>query len=84
MMTDPGVLKKISDPSGRLGKLLKSNLTNDQILDELVLATLTRYPTQAERSAFQTHLQKVGNNRQVAFQDLMWALINTKEFIFNH
>jgi hypothetical protein len=37
---------------GRLAKLLRSNLTEEQILDELFLATLTRYPSAAERQYF--------------------------------
>jgi hypothetical protein len=37
---------------GRLAKLLNSNFTDDRILDELFLATLTRYPTAAERKYF--------------------------------
>lgn len=83
MMTDPALLAKISAPSGRLGKLLKTKMTDDDILDELVLATLSRFPTATERQAFHGYLQKAAN-RQSAFADVTWALLNTKEFIFNH
>jgi len=80
LMTDPGVLSKIK---ARASKLIQSKMTNDQILDEAVLATLTRLPTAKERQVFLANVQKAPN-RQAAVEDLLWALVNTKEFIFNH
>lgn len=80
-MTDPQLLAKINSQSGRLNQLLKSEKNDDQILDELFLATLTRTPTQKERDHFAKY--RVAN-RQAAFVDALWALINTREFILNH
>ena len=51
-MTDQGVLQKLNDRNGRLTQMLKSKLSDDEILDELFLACLTRPPTDDERSAF--------------------------------
>jgi len=80
LMTDPNVLAKIK---AKATKLLQSKMSNEQILDEAVLATLTRMPTPKEQQAFLANFEKAAN-RQAAVEDLLWALINTKEFILNH
>jgi len=83
LMTDQSLLAKFNDPQGRLSNLIKSKLNNDEILDELFLATLSRYPTDRDRKAFAGHLQTAAS-RQAVFTDTLWALINTREFILNH
>ena len=40
-------------------------------------------PTANDRKAFAEH-RKVEPDRQKAFRDMMWVLINTREFILNH
>lgn len=82
-MTDPSVMQKLNDRNGRLAQLLKDNKSDDEILDELFLATLSRLPKDAEREAFNNH-RGDNRNRQAVFQDTLWALINTREFILNH
>ena len=49
----------------------------------LVLATLSRFPTDADKERFAEH-RKTCKDRQSAFNDTLWALINTREFILNH
>jgi hypothetical protein len=83
LMTDTNLLAKFQSPSGRLQKLLKSGKTDDQILDELFLATLTRLPSAKDRQQFHDY-RKEAADRQAAFTDTLWALINTREFILNH
>jgi hypothetical protein len=83
LMTDPALLQKLNDPTGRLQFLIKSNKTDEECLEELFLATLTRMPTARDRKSFAEHRQLVGSRRE-ALVDTMWALINTREFILNH
>ncbi len=83
LMTDQPLLAKFNEPSGRLQKLLRGNLNDDQVLDELFLAFLTRYPTEHDRKAFADLRRNVADRRQ-AFNDVVWALLNTREFILNH
>lgn len=80
-MTDVGILAKLNSPTGRLQKLISSKLSDEQVLEELFLATLTRFPTQGEIAWFRQHRAK---DRRAALTDVMWALINTREFILNH
>jgi len=83
LMTDPNLVSKISSPNGRLQQLLKSKMSDDEILEELFLATLSRRPTDADRKFFADYRQTV-NDRRTLFTDTLWALINTREFILNH
>jgi hypothetical protein len=83
LMTDVGVLQKLRSPQGRLQLLLRQKMTDDEVLDELFLATLTRLPTERDRQLFNDHRQQA-TNRRSAFEDTLWALLNTREFILNH
>ncbi len=83
LMTDATMLAKFNEPQGRLQTLLNSKQSDEVILNELFLATLTRQPNERERKAFAAYVQTVPN-RRTAFSDTLWALINTREFILNH
>jgi hypothetical protein len=83
LMADPAMQTKLRDPNNRLKALLASKKTDDEVLDELFLATLTRFPKPKERAAFAA-VRADGKDRQAAFTDALWALCNTPEFVFNH
>jgi hypothetical protein len=83
LMTDARMLADFNDPTNRLLKLLSSQKKDDEILDELFLAILTRLPTARDRENFAAYRQRVPGRRE-AFTDTVWALINTREFILNH
>jgi hypothetical protein len=83
-MTDPDLLKKMTNANNRVSKLLKDkNRTDEAVLDELFLATLTRHPRPDEVATFKEH-RSTTSDRTSAFTDVVWALINTREFILNH
>ncbi len=54
-----------------------------QVVEELYLLALARRPSAAEMSNVQGYLTEE-KDRKAAFEDLLWALLNTKEFLFNH
>jgi len=83
LMTDPTLLAKFNDNSGRLSQVLKTTKQDDDMLDELFLATLSRLPTATDRKNFADYRRTV-TDRRAALLDTMWALINTREFILNH
>ena len=74
--------KKISAADGRLQSLLQDMPRNDALIDELFLATLGRHPASEERRTVNKSLGT--DHRDEAFSDLFWALLNSKEFAFNH
>jgi hypothetical protein len=52
------------------------------LLDRLYLHTLSRPPSDAERAEWEPRLS--GANRADMAADLFWALLNAREFTFNH
>jgi hypothetical protein len=83
--------KKLRSPDGLLAKLLKDNLPDDQIVSQLYLAALSRMPSIAEREALVAALAAArkadgdgAQARQAALEDLTWAVLTSKEFLFNH
>ena len=82
-MTDTAVLAKFTARDGRVAELTKTKLTNDELADELFLATLSRLPKPAEKADAVEHLTGA-KTRAEGITDLMWALVNTREFILNH
>ncbi len=73
---------KTTTPEGHLSELLKSQPDNHKLMSELFLTTLSREPTAAETTTIVKALAD-GSPREEVFQDLLWALLNAKEFVFN-
>ena len=53
-------------------------------LRELYRWVYSREPETEEISIAMNHIEKHADNPQLAYEDIVWALINTKEFLFNH
>ena len=79
-------LRKIRAADGRLMTLLKSKKSDAEVIDELMLVALGRLPRDGERKVLLAHLEsrREAGGRIAAFEDYVWALLNTKEFLFNH
>jgi hypothetical protein len=67
--------------SPRIQRLLKEKKSDAEIIDEIFLAALARLPKEAEKQAFVEHLVKNKNNRAYAVFNIMWAVLNTNEFL---
>jgi hypothetical protein len=68
---------------GVIRKLLDAKKTPREIVTELYLRTFNRFPTDAELN----HLEPrwgVSEQQPEVFHDVFWALLNAKEFMFNH
>ncbi|KAF0181154.1 MAG: hypothetical protein FD161_460 [Limisphaerales bacterium] len=76
---------KLAAKDNRIGKLLAEKKTNEEILDEAFLSTLSRPPTATERTRSLKLLTDAGEaERRAALEDLYWGLLSSKEFLFNH
>jgi hypothetical protein len=62
--------------------LLKQGLTVPQVIDQLYLRCFGRPPTASERQALVPRMKGEGRRQQL--EDLFWALLNAREFLFNH
>ena len=72
---------KIADKKGRLAQLLASDMSDAEIITELYLRTVGREPTNSEVATARQFLDE-SPSRDVFFQDLLWALLNSKQFLF--
>jgi hypothetical protein len=75
------VAAKIADGNGRVARLLAAKKPHEQIVAELYLAALSRRPTPEELAYSQTLLAEAATPQE-AYQDLLWGLINSKQFLY--
>ena len=75
---------KLASGSGRAARLAAdAQRTDADKVRELYLCVYSREPAIDESGIATSHLQK-HENKQQAYEDILWALVNTKEFLFNH
>lgn len=70
----------VADPKGRVATLVLSGKSDAAIVEELYLAAFSRLPSKAESERGQKYL--AGGARAVRSQDLLWALLNSKGFLY--
>jgi hypothetical protein len=83
---------KLRAPDNSIDMLIRLGFSNEQIVDYLYLASLSRHPTDSERrslldalaSAGREKIAGVDDPRRAALIDFSWALLTSKEFMFNH
>ncbi|HWB11008.1 MAG TPA: DUF1549 and DUF1553 domain-containing protein [Pirellulales bacterium] len=74
---------KISSGEGIVNRRLAEKKPAAEIVDELYLAALSRFPTEAERAKAVAYVAAEQDPRP-ALEDVLWTLVNSKEFLFNH
>ncbi|MDA1163082.1 MAG: DUF1553 domain-containing protein [Planctomycetota bacterium] len=84
LLNSPEITAKIRHREGMARRLAKSELTVDELIDELYLTALSRFPRDEERALMADAFAVPEISRQEAVEDVLWALLNMKEFIFNH
>jgi hypothetical protein len=72
---------KIKDAKGRVGRLLAEKKSPEEIVEELYLAALSRMPAEGEQAASR-ELRADSKSPTEFYEDLLWALINSKQFLF--
>ncbi len=84
LLNSSEVQGKLSAGTGRAAKLAQDAArSDDEKIRDLYLAVFSREPSKEDLELAQGHLKKVPE-KQRAYEDIVWALINTKEFLFNH
>ncbi len=75
------VATKVADPKGRIAMLVDAKRSVDECVDELFLASLCRFPSESERSESIAFVTSCPSPTE-GLQDLLWALMNSKSFLF--
>jgi hypothetical protein len=81
MFNGESLRKKLGEKKNRIGRLIEAGAKDDAILDELFLAALARRPDAEEKKQAVEHLRSEKDRRK-AWENLAWALLNSKEFLF--
>ncbi len=83
MINGPVVHNKLRDESGRIPQMIKTGKSNDAIIQSLYLTALARLPATEEVAVSKAHIARSTDRRQ-ALEDIGWAILNCKEFLFQH
>ncbi|WP_406693663.1 DUF1549 and DUF1553 domain-containing protein [Singulisphaera sp. Ch08] len=83
LINGTSVKSKLSGPKNRIGRLLEAGRTDAEVLEELYLATLSRRPTESEARSGLLYVASTVD-RRLAWEDVQWALLSTKEFLYRH
>ena len=82
LMNSEKLSRKITSDNGRATKLAASDKTPEEIIKELYLRIYSRTPTSQEQELCESLFAKPDADRRHVVEDLMWALLNTPEFVF--
>lgn len=86
LLNSKEIQDKISKNEARAARLAaETERSHEQRMTELYQVVFARNPRPDEMTVATTYIQKhKDQDPRVAYEDILWALINTKEFLFNH
>lgn len=86
--------QKLSNPDGYISLLLRLGLSDSRIVEHMTLSAFARYPTAAEKEQLggmlaqarmpNASVERQKDARRQALEDMVWAMLTSKEFVFNH
>lgn len=82
LLNSDEIQNKLSRPAGRAELLAKDSRPDEQKIEELFLWVYGRKPTAEQSKVALAHLAKQAANAKIAYENILWALLNTKEFAF--
>ncbi|MBS0201891.1 MAG: DUF1549 domain-containing protein [Planctomycetes bacterium] len=82
LMNSNTLARKVASDGSRAHELAQSAMTPAQIVEQLYLSLYARRPTADELKDASSLFEEPEANRRRVTEDLMWALINTPEFVF--
>ena len=87
------IQEKLASDKGRAAEIAASSRSDDDNIRELYVLAFAREPNAKETETAKAHLKKMcegkkdkelSTAKRQGYEDIIWALINTKEFLFNH
>jgi hypothetical protein len=82
LMNSPDLYEKVTSDSGLAARLAKSEKPPAEIVEELYLSVYSRFPDEEELKIGVGLYENEGADRRKSTEDLLWALLNTPEFVF--
>ncbi len=84
LLNSKEVQAKLSDPKGRAAQFAADTRSASEKITEIYLLAMSRQPSETELKTAVDYLEKKKADPKAAYEDLLWAVINSKEFLFNH
>jgi hypothetical protein len=78
------ILNRVTAANGRANQLAAQKLTDDELIDQLYLWSLARHATPAEIDLGKRYYSSYEGKRAEAVQDMMWVLLNSRDFMLVH
>ncbi len=75
---------KVTHQKNRFRIQIEKGWTDEQIVEDVYLAAYSRLPTEEEKKTAREYVGKLVKNRLEAHEDIQWAILNSKEFLFQH
>jgi hypothetical protein len=83
LLNSDEVQTKLARAGGRADLLAKDARPDAQKIEELFLWAFARRPSAEHLQLALAHLGRHAQNKKQGYENILWALINTKEFVFN-
>jgi hypothetical protein len=83
LLNSEEIQSKVSRGGGRADAMSKDPRPDAEKVEELFLWTVGHKPNDKQLHLALEHLQANEKNKKAAYENILWALINTKEFVFN-
>ncbi len=84
LLNSKEVQAKLADDTNRPAAMAASSQEPAELIQELYVSAFSRLPTAEELSTATDYVSQRADRKREAFEDLVWAIINSKEFLFNH
>ncbi len=84
LLNSKEVQAKLASDASRPAAMAASSQDPSELIEELYLAALSRKPSEQELATATSYLADRRDRMRQAYEDLVWAIINSKEFLFNH
>jgi hypothetical protein len=79
------IVKKLAAKDGKIESLVKSDMPNYRIIEDLYLTAVSRYPSDSEMTQLLATLNTApAAERRAVLEDTYWAVLSSREFLFNH
>ena len=83
LLNSQEIQDKLTRANARADLLAKDARPDAEKIDELFMWVFARTPSAEHRQIAMEHITRHAANKKLAYENLLWALINTKEFVFN-
>jgi hypothetical protein len=83
LLNSDEIQNKLARANGRANLLARDPRSDSEKVEEMFLWAFGRRPSADHLQVALSHIARHTANKQVAYENILWALINTKEFVFN-